>query len=198
MLEILTVCTGNVSRSPLAEQLLRLHLGTDEVVVSSAGTHALVDYGMDPGAAKLAIERGVPAEDSAAHRGRWVRESIVKTPDLILAMSREHRRYVVELDPSRNRSVFTVRELARLAAPLTDVELRVVADAAGSDPHVRLKALLLELTFQRGQVPAPVDLSEDDVADPYRRSWDAYVAAADALDPAIEQTLRVIRIAVNR
>ena len=39
---ILTVCTGNICRSPLAEGLLRMVLGGLDVTVQSAGTAALV------------------------------------------------------------------------------------------------------------------------------------------------------------
>ena len=46
---ILTVCTGNVCRSPIAEKLLRLELrDLPGVRVHSAGTNALVNAPMTP------------------------------------------------------------------------------------------------------------------------------------------------------
>ena len=50
---ILIVCTGNICRSPLAEQLLRQNLtaaGID-AVVTSAGTRAMTGSAMTPEAA---------------------------------------------------------------------------------------------------------------------------------------------------
>ena len=117
MLELLTVCTGNICRSPLAEALLRERLAPLDVRVSSAGTRALVGYGMTPEAAQLAADYGVP--EVAAHRARFLTEGLLETPDLILAMSREHRRAIVDLAPRRLRSTFTLREFARLARFIT-------------------------------------------------------------------------------
>jgi len=196
MIHILTVCTGNICRSPLAERLLRLRLGDDGVTVESAGTHALVDHPMDPETTRLAVERGVPAADIAAHRGRWIRESHLVRPDLILAMSREHRRYVVELDPSRSSATFAIRELARLAEPIPDIDLRRIADSAGSDARLRLKSLLAEISSRRGMASTIADPVHDDVIDPYRRSRETYEKSAAALEPAVGHVVRVVRAAL--
>ena len=52
---IITVCTGNVCRSPLAEHLLQLELdGIPSIRVESAGTHALAGQGLDEGSRKIA------------------------------------------------------------------------------------------------------------------------------------------------
>jgi protein-tyrosine phosphatase len=168
---ILTVCTGNVCRSPLAEQVLRARLAPLDVEVSSAGTSALVDAPMTPDAARMAELLGVPPADAAAHRGRWLREEHLRTPDLVLAMTREHRAGVVALAPARTRSTFTVREFARLSAGVDDDGIRAAARAAGADPHARVRATLALLAERRGVVEPPAEATEDDVIDPYRRSW---------------------------
>ncbi|MGP3535769.1 arsenate reductase/protein-tyrosine-phosphatase family protein [Microbacterium sp. RD1] len=191
--QILTVCTGNVCRSPLAEQLLRTRLAPLDVAVSSAGTRALIDRPMDADAVRLAALLGVPADDSAAHRGRWLSETELVSPDLVLAMAREHRAGVVELAPARTRSTFTVREFARLAADVPDAQVREAADAAGTDPHARMRATLALLAERRGVVAPPSAASGDDVVDPYRRSWETYQLSAAQLMPAVEQVLRVLR-----
>ena len=48
MIEVLTVCTGNVCRSPLAEALLRERLAPLDIRVRSAGTRALIGSAMTP------------------------------------------------------------------------------------------------------------------------------------------------------
>ncbi|MFL2000035.1 low molecular weight phosphatase family protein [Microbacterium sp. A1-JK] len=195
-IEILTVCTGNICRSPLAEQILRAALTPLDVEVSSAGTHALVDKPMTRESAKLAAAFGVPTADSKAHRARWLTELHLTGPDLVLAMSREHRSHVVALAPARVRSAFTVREFERLAKKVGDAEIRDEVEAAGADPHARVRAALALLRAHRDDVDAPVDPADDDVVDPYRRSWDVYQQSATELAPGLAEVARVLRIAL--
>jgi protein-tyrosine phosphatase len=196
-IEILTVCTGNICRSPLAEQVLRSRLGDLNVSVASAGTHALVDEPMTPDAARLAASLGVPADDSRAHRARWLTDRHLSRVDLVLAMTREHRTHVVELAPARTRSTFTAREFARLAAGVTDADIRRAAHAAGSDPHARVRAALALLGARRGEIDALAHPAEDDVIDPYRRSWRVYEQSAAEMTPGLEAVARVLRAALT-
>jgi len=55
---ILTVCTGNVCRSPAVERLLSTELGPT-VQVSSAGTHALVGHPISQPMAALLTASGI-------------------------------------------------------------------------------------------------------------------------------------------
>ena len=195
--EILTVCTGNICRSPLAELLLRTRLGDAPVRVRSAGTQGLGAAAMTLESQHLAVELGVRSTWAAAHRSAYLTERDLTAPDLILAMSREHRRRIVELSPARLRSAFTAREFARLAADATDDEILRAADAAGIDRPARVRASVAVVAAHRGIAPPPTDPVEDDVIDPYQRSWDAYRRSADELTPAIDQVVRVVRLAVG-
>ncbi|MGB3377055.1 MAG: hypothetical protein WBA87_18175, partial [Microbacterium sp.] len=56
---ILTVCTGNICRSALAESVLATRLTDLDVRVHSAGTQALVGHGMPREARALAERNGV-------------------------------------------------------------------------------------------------------------------------------------------
>lgn len=192
-IEILTVCTGNICRSPLAEQVLRARLTGVDAAVSSAGTKGLVDAPMTSEAARLAASLGVPADDSAAHRARWLSEAHLSGPDLVLTMTREHRRDVVELAPARVRSTFTVREFERLATGVADAAFRAAADDAGVDPHARVRAALDVLNARRGSIPVPADAAEDDVIDPFRRSWETYQRSTAQLLPGLGEVVRVLR-----
>ncbi|GAB3600223.1 arsenate reductase/protein-tyrosine-phosphatase family protein [Microbacterium tumbae] len=196
-LRILTICTGNVCRSPMAEVLLRARLEGLGVDVHSAGSRALVGREMPEPAQRLAIAHGASAEDAAAHRARLLTESVAADADLILAMSREHRTAAVERAPQLLRRTFTAREFARLSASLTDEDVRTAAEAAGTDPRARLSAVLALVTLQRGRV-APVPPQEEDVLDPYRRDSSVYEASAAQLVPAVGEFSRVLRAALMR
>lgn len=191
---ILTVCTGNICRSPMAEVLVRSRVGSLGVRVHSAGTHALVDHEMTGPAQEIAVELGAEPAAAAAHRARYLIDPMLLEADLVLAMSREHRSYAVQLAPSVLRRTFTLREFARLASTLSDDEVRAVADAAGSDPAARLRAAALAVTGQRGlSAPAP---DEDDIIDPYRRSRETYELSASQLAPAVDDVERIVRAAL--
>ena len=190
---ILTVCTGNICRSPLAETLLRARLGDLGVEVSSAGTQAVVGHEMTRQSQELAVRRGVDAEDAAAHRARYLIDPMLLEADLVLAMSREHRTEALHLTPSRLHQVLTVREFARLAAGLDDAAIRAAADAAGDAPAQRFAAAVGAVSAQR----SGAGTDDDDVIDPYRRSDATYERAASQIDPGIEQVVRVARLALS-
>lgn len=195
MFEILTVCTGNICRSPLAAALLRTRLAPLDVNVASAGTRGLRESPMTEETFALATSLGVSTDDIAAHRSRFLLESYLVSPDIIFAMTREHRRDVVELAPSRMRSTFTIREFARLADSLTDHQLRSAADAGGTDPSSRVRALSAAVASQRGLVLPPADPTDDDVIDPYGRSWQTYELSASQIEPAVNSTVRALKLA---
>ncbi|TQJ29695.1 low molecular weight phosphatase family protein [Microbacterium sp. SLBN-146] len=198
MFQILTVCTGNICRSPLAEQLLRARLGDLGAVVSSAGTRGLASWQMTPEAQHLAVHLGIPAADADAHRSRFLTEQHLETPDLILTMTREHRRAVAELAPARLRSTFTIREFARVAAVVPAAEIVAAADEGGTDAAARVRSAVSALAAARGLSIPPSDPLDDDVIDPFRQPWEVYQQSAAQLLPAIEAVAEVVRVAVTR
>lgn len=195
-IEILTVCTGNIVRSPLAEQYLRLTLTGLHVHLTSAGTQPRPGEGMTEPAREIAADLGIPTAEIAAHQAKRVTERAVAGRDLVLTMSRAHRKAVVELDPSLLRRAFTAREFARLAEHVTDAELREATTDAGIDPHTRVRAALDRVIAVRGTVDAPADPSDDDVLDPAGRSWTTYKTSMRQLLPALDEVARVIRTAL--
>lgn len=192
---VLTVCTGNICRSPMGEMLLHSALADLGIRVHSAGTHALVDEPMTDPALQLAVSHGADAEQARAHRARLLSPPLLSETDLALTMTLEHRSHVVQLMPALLHRTFTVREFARLVEPLTDDDVRRGVAAAGSDAGLRLQALARLAGAQRGMVHAQPD--EHDVIDPYRRSQQTYELCASQLVPAIAEVSRVIRAALG-
>lgn len=185
---ILTVCTGNICRSPLAEVLLRARLEPYGVRVHSAGTFALAGHGMPRESKKAALLRGAHPDDVEAHRARHLREPLVMESDLVLGMTQEHRGFTVQLVPSRLHRVFSVLEFARLASMISDAEATRIADSAGADPRARLGAVVMAVSSRRGGA------AEDaDVVDPYRQSSAVYEQSAAQLDPALAEVERLVR-----
>lgn len=178
---ILCICTGNVCRSPAAERMLTAGLGSDVVVVTSAGTQALVGQ---PMAAPMAALVSAAGADAAGFRARRLAESLIAPADLVLAMTQAHRGDVVALHPRSVRRTFTLRELARLLAQIDQNALPV--DGVGE----RLRAAVPLAGAVRRQV---VDPSGDDVIDPYRQSDDIYAASFAAIEQAVALILDVLR-----
>ena len=80
---ILTVCTGNICRSPMAEVILRNRLKEEEIDVASAGLMALVGHPAAPLVIKLLDERGL---DATIHQARQITIEIAQAAELILVM----------------------------------------------------------------------------------------------------------------
>lgn len=193
---ILTVCSGNICRSPLAEQLLRAGLAdVPGVRVSSAGTVGMIGSPMDRQSAELAARFGVT--DADAHVARELNAQHVGDAQLVFAMSREHRRAVVEFEPRAARRTFTIREFARITAEITDEDLAPVAALPLSDAPARLNAAVGVVAAMRGMVGPAGSPDDDDVIDPYRRTADVYEQTGRELQPAVDAALTLFRRALT-
>lgn len=198
MLRILTVCTGNICRSPLAATVLATRLKDTDVQVESAGTRARDGVPMTEEAIDLAAERHVDRSFALTHRARFLTSAHLRDVDMVVAMTREHRRAVVELDPARLRMTFTARELVRMMQGVGDPDLAAVAAAGDESPdpqRARFAAMVAALRARRGLVSSPADPADDDVIDPFGRSAATYRESAAQLDPALAVVERLVRLA---
>ncbi|MBM3316605.1 MAG: ribose 5-phosphate isomerase B [Candidatus Eisenbacteria bacterium] len=127
---VLFVCTGNTCRSPLAEGLLRHMLaqaggeGGRAIEVSSAGVAASEGERATASSLAVAAERGL---DLGGHRARRLTPDLLAGQDLVLALSAEHCRAALGLDPEARGRVFTLTEYAG------GVGRRGIPDPLGSD-----------------------------------------------------------------
>lgn len=104
MYRIVTVCTGNICRSPMAELMLTRAFAeagmADDVTVDSAGT---TDWEagrpIDERAAAKLAELGI---DSHRHRARRFEQGWYGERDLILALDLDHYRHLRENSPDED------------------------------------------------------------------------------------------------
>ena len=113
---ILTVCVGNVCRSPMAEALLRSRFAarSDRVTVESAGLAALVGQGADAMAIDVLAGRGI---DLSAHRARQLNSFLVRAFDLILVMEEGHQRAVESMVPDARGRVHRIGRWGNFDVP---------------------------------------------------------------------------------
>ncbi|WP_277454752.1 low molecular weight phosphatase family protein [Janibacter sp. DB-40] len=182
---ILTVCTGNICRSPYAQFALQHAL--DEVrpgafEVTSAGTHAMVDYTVEPGSAHILQGRGIAHDDFAA---RQITERMLDDVDVVLPLEVGHRKLVLSYSPRHLKRAFTMKEFARLLDSADAREPWTQRLAGLSTPEERWAALPSHLARERGL--SRVDEGADDIADPYRRPQEAFDRMAAEVDAAVER-----------
>lgn len=192
---ILTVCSGNICRSPLAEQLLRVGLAPwPAVSLSSAGTIGLTGQGMPDQAAALSRQFG---GDPSVHVARELTAQHLTEADLVFAMSREHRRAIAELAPRAIRYTFTIREFARLIENVTAEDLDEAASMPLGEVVGRLATLAPLAASQRGAVAPAASPDDDDVVDPYRQSDEVYAESARQLVPPVEAVVSLFQRAAT-
>jgi protein-tyrosine phosphatase len=192
---ILTVCSGNICRSPVAEQLLRAGLlGLPGIVVESAGTIAQDGDVMPAQAEALSVAYGADPSD---HRARYLTEGHASGAQLVFAMAREHRKAIVGLWPRATRYTFTIREFGRLAAGITAADMDEIAQLPTDDVPARLRAAVALVASQRGQIAGAERPEDDDVVDPYRRDDATFELSGQQLVPPTETAVRLLRLAAT-
>ncbi|WP_454902168.1 low molecular weight protein-tyrosine-phosphatase [Variovorax gossypii] len=112
MRSVLTVCIGNICRSPMAEGLLAA--GLPHLRVFSAGIGALVGQPADATAQALMRRRGI---DISGHVAQQVSQLLCRQADLILVMEREQRRHLESAYPFVRGKVFRIAEFTGQDVP---------------------------------------------------------------------------------
>jgi protein-tyrosine phosphatase len=177
-MNVLFVCTGNICRSPLAEQVFDQMVAAsgfgERVKVDSSGTFGLSGSEMDLGSMRAMRDLGF---DPKPHRAKALTREQAEWADLILTFSEAHRADVVELHVPANRYAFTLTEFANL---VTHYE----------SPEAELASRLTDTLRHRGVAPRLDDL---DIADPYGLDRTAFASMADQTHTALKQVMAWLR-----
>lgn len=113
---ILTVCTGNICRSPAAEVLLRQRIEKTgkRVEARSAGIGALIDHPAEDATSTMLRARGV---DLSSHRARQLTRERLRWAELVLVMEKHHRDAVLAMDPTARGKTFLLGHWTRKEIP---------------------------------------------------------------------------------
>jgi protein-tyrosine phosphatase len=186
---VLLVCRGNICRSPIAEQILRARFPSPLFVFSSAGTDAIDGDTMPPEAIQVAEQLG--GANPGDHRARELTPAMIEGADLVVAMTRSHRRHIVQLVPRASRFTFTLRELANLlddfvansdpVAELSEAEVSFSPNVAEG-----LRNAIPLLAARRGY-SSPSKQDDLDVRDPLGKPLSVFKETGGQISAAIEQ-----------
>jgi len=167
-LQVLVMCTANVCRSPIAEQLMAqgfAEIGID-ARFSSAGFLESGRAIHNRSAAALA-SRGI---DASQHMSTQIRPDLIAAADLVVVMEADHLRRLVGEDHSCFDKVFTLRELA---TRISEVGARPDGESM-ADWLVRLNV---------GRAPQDFlgTTTHLDVSDPIRSGDDGFSQSVDEI-----------------
>ena len=169
-ISVMTVCTGNMCRSPLAERLLAARCagaGLD-VAVDSAGTRAANGVSIHPETARVLGGYGGSADGFAS---RLLTARVVQGHDLVLTATRAHRAAVQELAPLLWKKTYTLLEAARLA---------------DADEAVTLGGLA------RARLGIDTDDPALDVEDPIGRESEVFDRTGAQISDAVDSIVRLL------
>ena len=133
-MNILFVCTGNISRSFLAKALLLNEINinqTEGINVSSAGIGAYSGTPADPEMIRFLREKKIPVIE---HSSRMISQEDIDRADLILVMEQHHHNHIIRVWPESEHKIEMLGKYIALDQPADEI-----IDPYGRSPyHYRL------------------------------------------------------------
>jgi protein-tyrosine phosphatase len=125
--------------------------------------------------------------DPDGFTARQLTPAILRSADLVITMTGEHRRDTVRLFPAAVQRTFVLGELAHMIEPVEIAEVTAIAGGSVSTAE-RLRAAIA--LAKRYRTPG-VDPGED-IVDPYGRSESVYGTSFAQIQARIEPLVRVL------
>jgi protein-tyrosine phosphatase len=183
---ILHVCVGNICRSPMAERLLVLAVGSrsgaEWIVSHGAGTGSWhIGEAMNPPAARQVKARG---GDPSGFAARTLSPALIDESDLILCATAEQVGRVRQLRPDAAGRTFVLGEFGRL---LGGVELAALPPAH-SEPALYERAVALVEAVDAARTSGGRRLPAapaDDLDDPWGGPDDEFARTADQIEETV-------------
>ncbi|HTX19060.1 MAG TPA: hypothetical protein VMG34_10410 [Bacteroidota bacterium] len=117
-MNILFVCTANITRSAMAAAILRHRVSAKGLnasfLVDSAGTEALYEMPPDDSTIDVCRNHGI---DISAHRAQQVTHAMVHDASLILCMAEPHRRIIRGIFPQWEKKILLLKEFGANPLP---------------------------------------------------------------------------------
>ncbi|MBT1173147.1 low molecular weight phosphatase family protein [Bifidobacterium sp. MA2] len=170
-MRILFVCTGNISRSAMAELLAPHIFKDDSLTFESAGARGLHDHPISEEAAELLRRDGIDGALIDAFRSRRVSPQVTAGADLILCFETAQRSDIVVESPLKARRTFLITDFANMCETA-----KAQGWLTGSTIEERIDSVVDNAGLLRPELP-----DAENVDDPQGRGMDAFVTAHNAL-----------------
>jgi protein-tyrosine phosphatase len=116
-MKILFVCTANICRSFMAERIFKKKLdenGRSDILVLSAALLDMKNAPADPNAVSILDENGF---DGNGHNSKLLTEDMAVKADMILVMTLQHRKKIIENYPDAKDKTFLLKPFSITCFP---------------------------------------------------------------------------------
>lgn len=117
---IVTICSGNICRSPMAEGILKRKLQDRNIpaAIISAGTLGLVGHRAAEHARAVMQLWGFPIDE---HRSQKISVPLLRMADYLIIMAPIHERAILQLDPTLKNRIVRLWEYALQPLPKPEI-----------------------------------------------------------------------------